>query len=48
VTATVQVAIFIEEDIDLETQFEQVLPLELVAFVPGVGLLGLLPAVAKA
>src|SRR5262245_48621745 len=46
VTATVQVAIFIEEDVDLETQFEQVIPFELAAFIPGVGLLGLAPALA--
>jgi hypothetical protein len=48
VAATVQVAIFIEEEVDFETQFEQTLPLELAAFIPGVGLLGLAPALARA
>jgi hypothetical protein len=45
VAATVQVAIFIEEEVDFETQFEQLIPLEAASLIPGVGLL---PALAKA
>lgn len=44
VAASVQVAIFIEEDVDFETQFEQDIPLALAALVPGGQLLGGLSA----
>jgi len=39
VAATVQVAIFIEDEVDFETQFEQDIPLALAVLIPGVGLL---------
>lgn len=39
ICATAQVAYFIEDDIDIETQFEQKIPLAALALVPGVGLL---------
>lgn len=39
VAASVQIAIFIEESIDFETQFQQDIPLAAVALIPGVGLL---------
>jgi hypothetical protein len=41
VAASVQVAVFIEEDVDFQTQFEQDIPLAIAAVVPGVGLVGL-------
>ena len=46
VAATVQIAIFIEEEVDFETQFEQTIPLAAAVFIPGVGLAGLAPALA--
>ena len=48
VAASVQVAVFIEEDVDFQTQFEQDIPLAIAAVVPGVGLAGLAPALADA
>jgi len=39
VAASVQVAIFVEEDVDFQTQFQQDIPLAALALVPGVGLL---------
>jgi hypothetical protein len=39
VAASVQVAIFIEEEVDFETQFEQTMPLAALALIPGVGIL---------
>jgi hypothetical protein len=39
VAASVQIAIFIEEEVDFQTQFQQELPLAALALVPGVGLL---------
>ncbi len=49
VAATVQIAIFIEEDVDFETQFEQDIPLALAALVPGGQILaGLSHAVSEA
>jgi len=39
VAGSVQVAIFIEEDVDFETQFEQTIPLAALALIPGVGIL---------
>lgn len=47
VAASVQIAWLIKEDIDFETQFEQTLPLELVTFAAGGGILGILPAVTR-
>jgi hypothetical protein len=44
VAATVQVAIFIEEHVDFQTQFQQELPLAALALVPGVGILPALTA----
>ncbi|MEO8597096.1 MAG: hypothetical protein ABI759_27505 [Candidatus Solibacter sp.] len=43
VAATVQVAIFFEEEVDFETQFKQEIPLLAVGLIPGVGL-AVLPA----
>jgi hypothetical protein len=43
VAATVQIAIFFEEEVDFETQFQQDLPLAALALVPGVGM-AVLPA----
>jgi hypothetical protein len=48
VAASVQVALFVEEDVDFETQFEQVIPLELAAVLPGGQLVGLAAALSKA
>ena len=39
VAASVQVAIFIEERVDFQTQFQQDIPLAALALIPGVGLL---------
>ena len=39
VAASVQVAFFIDEEVDFETQFQQDIPLAALALVPGVGLL---------
>jgi hypothetical protein len=47
VAATVQVAYFFEEEVDFETQFEQLLPLEAALLIPGVGLAGLAPVLAR-
>ena len=46
ITATVQIAVLIEEDIDFQTQFEQKIPLEAVALAAGVNPLQLAAASA--
>jgi hypothetical protein len=38
VAATIQVAIFLEEDVEFEVQFKQDIPLATLALLPGVGL----------
>jgi hypothetical protein len=38
IAASVHIAIFLDEDIDFETQFEQDIPLAAVALLPGVGM----------
>jgi hypothetical protein len=39
VAASVQVAIFVDEDVDFETQFEQTIPVAALSLIPGVGIL---------
>jgi hypothetical protein len=39
VAASVQVAIFVEEEVDFQTQFQQEIPLAAASLIPGVGLL---------
>jgi hypothetical protein len=39
VAASIQVAFFIDEEVDFETQFQQEIPLALAALLPGAGLL---------
>jgi hypothetical protein len=48
VAATVQIAWLIEEDVDFETEFEQSIPLALVALAAGAGPLGALAGLAAA
>jgi hypothetical protein len=38
VAASVQIAIFLEEDIDFETQFQQKIPLAALSLIPGAGI----------
>jgi hypothetical protein len=45
VAASVHIAIFLDEDIDFETQFQQKIPLAALSLIPGVGIL---PALAQA
>ena len=39
VAASIQIAIFIDESVDFQTQFQQDIPLAALALIPGVGLL---------
>lgn len=39
VAASVQVAIFVDEDVDFQTQFEQTIPVAALSLIPGVGIL---------
>lgn len=39
VAASVQIAIFVEEDVDFQTQFEQTIPVAALSLLPGVGIL---------
>jgi hypothetical protein len=42
VAASIHIAIFLDEDIDFETQFQQKIPLASVSLIPGVGIAGAL------
>jgi hypothetical protein len=45
VAASVHIAIFLDEDIDIETQFQQEIPLAALSLIPGVGIV---PALVQA